>query len=112
MSNSLTIRQSASPEQVRIFAAANNLPTGKRGKFTAEVIAAYNKAHPVKYIPGGHVQRAHRYDVKIKGKKTQRTTTPELVRAVLREAGEPVGKRGRITQDQVQRAFDLVNAAS
>lgn len=52
--------QTASPADVRVWAHESDLVTGRRGKFTAEVIEAFNKSHNLKggprlrYVQGGY----------------------------------------------------------
>jgi len=86
---------SASPAAVRSFAAAAGMAVGTRGKFSAEVIAAFNKGKPAdrRYVAGEHIPTV---DVKVKGQRRPVKVNLDDARQALRDAGAKVGARGKI----------------
>ena len=91
-----SIKVSASPADVRVWAADNGFTVGKRGKFSRELISAYNKAHGLKYRVGEHVPTVKVSAKPAKGRTVTRTVNVAQVRDAARKAGVPVGERGRI----------------
>ena len=101
-----SIKVSASPADVRAWAADNGFNVGKRGKFSQEVISAFNKANGLKYRQGQHVPTVKVSAKPAKGRTVTRTVNMAQVRAAAIEAGVPVGKRGRIDH-KVTEAYVL-----
>lgn len=97
-----SIKVSASPADVRAWAADNGFTVGKRGKFSRDLISAYNKAHGLKYRQGEHVPTVKVSAKPAKGRTVTRTVNVAQVRAAAAEAGVPVGKRGRISPEVMQ----------
>lgn len=104
--------RTASPAEVREFAASKGIKVGTRGRFSAELIADFNKGRKVKYTP-----RAFKPTVKVtalrenaKGGKTpvSRQINVAEARAYAAANGLKVGTRGRVTED-VLKAFVLAN---
>lgn len=93
-----SIKVSAAPADVRAWAADNGFVVGKRGKFSRDLIRAYNKANGLKYREGDHVPVVKVTAKPAKGRSVTRTVNMAGVRAAAVEAGVPVGKRGRIDQ--------------
>lgn len=91
-----SIKVSASPADVRVWAADNGFTVGKRGKFSRELIAAFNKSNGLKYREGEHVPTVKVSAKPVKGRTVTRTVNVAQVRAAAQEAGVPVGKRGQI----------------
>jgi hypothetical protein len=95
---SASVRVSASPAQVRVWAEAQGLiKAGQRGRLGAAVIKAYNKSNGVK-----HTESQFRPTVKHtvkpdKGRKIERTLVINDVRKAAAEAGVPVGKQGTLS---------------
>lgn len=96
-----SIKVSASPADVRAWASEQGIPVGKRGKFSRDLISAYNKAHGLKYRAGEHVPTVKVTAKPAKGRSVTRTVNMAQVRAAAQEAGVPVGKRGRIDRKVV-----------
>ena len=96
-----SIKVSASPADVRTWADEQGIPVGKRGKFSDDLIRAYNKAHGLKYRAGEHVPVVKVTAKPAKGRSVTRTINMAQVRAAAREAGVEVGKRGRIDRKVV-----------
>lgn len=86
----------ASGAQVRAWAVANGYEVGARGKFSPELIKAYNKNNSLKYVPGKYVRTVVVEGKDSRGRKATRKVSPAAVRAAAIAAGEQVGKRGRI----------------
>ena len=93
---SKSIKVSAAPADVRKWATDNGYTVGKRGKFSTDLISAYNKANGLKYRPGQHVPTVKVTAKPEKGRRVTRTVNMAQVRAAALDAGVPVGKRGRI----------------
>lgn len=93
---SKSIKVSAAPADVRKWAAENGHTVGKRGKFSTDLIAAYNKANGLKYRQGQHVPTVKVTAKPEKGRSVTRTVNVAQVRQAAAEAGVPVGKRGRL----------------
>lgn len=91
-----SIKVSASPADVRAWAADNGFTVGKRGKFSAEVISAFNKSNGLKYRAGHHVPTVKVSAKPAKGRTVTRTVNVAQVRAAALDAGVEVGKRGRL----------------
>ena len=96
-----SIKVSAKPADVRAWASANGHEVGKRGKFSKELILAFNRANGVKYREGAHVPTVKVSAKPAKGRTVTRTVNMAQVRSAAREAGVPVGKRGRIDRKVV-----------
>lgn len=103
---------SASPADVRAWAieskwgADEGYVVGGRGKFPQALIKDYNKSHGVKYRQGQHVKTVSVKAKPAKGRTVERKVSVPAVRAAAREAGIPVGSKGRLPQD-VLDAFVL-----
>lgn len=93
---SKSIKVSASPADVRAWAQENGHKVGQRGKFSRDLISAYNKANGLKYREGEHVPTVKVSAKPAKGRTVTRTVNMAQVRAAASAAGVPVGKRGRI----------------
>ena len=91
-----SLKVTASPADVRVWAADNGFTVGKRGKFSRDLISAYNKANGLKYREGEHVPTVKVTAKPAKGRSVTRTVNMAQVRAAAVEAGVEVGKRGRI----------------
>lgn len=91
-----SIKVSASPADVREWAKANGHEVGARGKFSRDLIAAYNKANGLKYRQGQHVPTVKVTAKPEKGRSVTRTVNVAQVRAAAADAGVSVGKRGRL----------------
>ena len=91
----------ASPADVRAYAQKNGIAVGTRGKFSKDLISAYNKSHGVKYVEGKHVARVKVTAKPEKGRSVTRSVNMGEVRAAALDAGLPVGKRGRIAEEVV-----------
>lgn len=91
-----SIKVSASPADVRVWAADNGFTVGKRGKFSRDLISAYNKANGLKYRAGAHVPTVKVTAKPAKGRSVTRTVNVAQVREAAAAAGVPVGKRGRL----------------
>ena len=87
---------SAPASEVRAWAAANGHTVGKRGKFSQELISAFNKANKVKYREGQFTPTVSHTAKPEKGRSKTIKVNPALVRQAAREAGVPVGNRGRL----------------
>lgn len=109
MTASLKTQISAKPSDVRVWGAAHGFNVKTRGSISFDLYTAYNKANSVKYLPSKYVA-TRKVEVKVKGRNVTRTTTPAAVRDILKNAGESVGSRGRLSNAHYQRAFDLTNA--
>lgn len=109
MSNSP--RVTASPSAVRAWAREQGMQVGTRGKFSPDLIKAYNAANGVKYVEGQHVPTV-RHSVKpAKGRTVTRTINPRDARAWAAAAGLTVGKRGRVPQEILDLyVLNLANA--
>lgn len=91
-----SIKVSASPADVRAWAAENGFDVGSRGRFSTDLVRAFNKANGLKYREGQHVPTVRVSAKPEKGRTVTRTVNVADVRAAAREAGVPVGRRGRI----------------
>lgn len=100
------IKVSAAPADVREWAADNGFTVGKRGRFGADLVKAYNKAHGLKYRQGQHVPTVKVSAKPAKGRTVTRTVNMAQVRAAANEAGVTIGKRGRIDH-KVTEAYVL-----
>lgn len=108
-SNNLVVRRtSAQPSAVREWAAENGFTTGSRGRYSSELVSAYNKANKGsrRYVP----QQGYPVKTKtVKVGKRERTVPVAEARQVLREHGEAVGTRGRLSTEQVLKALELAS---
>lgn len=84
----------SSPTVVREWALAEGLPVGKRGKFSAEVIAKFNKAHPRAKFSYG----AFKPTITVQAGRIRKHVNVAEARAALAAQGVQVGKRGRLSQ--------------
>ncbi len=104
-------KNNASPAQVRAFAAEQGVPVGARGRFSATLIDAFNKANGRnKYVPGGHVVLVTTRGTRVldTGRKVpaSKTASYDEIRAAAAAAGVTagLGSRGRVSA-QVLSAF-------
>jgi hypothetical protein len=104
--STLTVRSTAPANVVRAWLKDNGFNPGTRGKFSAAEISAYNKNNALKYVPAKHVPTKE-VTVTIAGRKRTRKVNVLAARNILRENGQPVGRRGRLTVAQFQNAYDL-----
>lgn len=107
MSKTLTVPTVASAAQVRAWARANGHVVGTRGRFAPSLVAAYNKANPVKYGEGKFLAAKSVQVKDSRGKTVTRKISPKVARALLNANGVTTGKRGRLTASQYQAAYDL-----
>ena len=98
MSNTTKVKVTASPASVREWASEQGIKVGTRGKFSRDLIRAFNKAHAVKYSPGNHVAAVKHTAKPDKGRAKTLTINVAQVRAAAAEAGVPVGDRGRVSK--------------
>src|SRR5690606_22653787 len=104
--------KTASPAQVRAFAAEKGFQVGARGKFSDELVKAFNTEHRCTPYRAGQFVPTEKHTVKPeKGRKVTRTINLSEVRAAAREAGVQVGARGRIPT-QVKDAYVLGTLSS
>lgn len=104
----LTVRNtSTNPANVRAWARENGYEVGTRGRFDASIVRAYNAVHrgSQRYVPAGF-KRDKVATLALSKSKTRRVAVA-AARTLLREAGEPVGKRGRLSQEQLAKAVSL-----
>ena len=100
------IKATAPASAVRAWATENGIETGSRGRLAPDVIKAYNAKHGLKYREAQHVETIEVTAKPEKGRKVTRRVNVAMVRDAAREAGVPVGKRGRIS-DEVLSAYVL-----
>lgn len=91
---------------VRAWAAEQGIEVGKRGRLAPEVVKAYNAKHGLKYKEAQHVETVEVTAKPEKGRKITRKVNVAMVREAALDAGVPVGKRGRISE-QVLTAYVL-----
>lgn len=91
---------------VRAWAAEQGIEVGKRGRLAPQVVKAYNASHGLKYREAQHVETVEVTAKPEKGRKITRRVNVAMVRDAARDAGVPVGKRGRISE-QVLTAYVL-----
>lgn len=101
-----SIKVSATPADVRAWGAENGFTVGARGRFSADLVKAYNKAHGLKYRAGAHVPTVKVTAKPEKGRSVTRTVNMADVRAAALDAGVKVGKTGRIDR-KVTEAYVL-----
>ena len=108
MTNSkLTVRKvAATGAEVRAWARENGFEVGARGRLNPEAVAAFNKTHKGFGAYREGVQKPVKTKTVRVGRR-ERTVPVAEAREVLRQAGEPVGKRGRLSEFQVLRALEL-----
>lgn len=102
-----TARKGAPAAEVRAFALANGLSVGTRGRFSKEVVEAFNAGKRGAQRYNGPVTVEKTVTVKFKdanGKTRERKVSVPKVRAALAQSGSVVGERGRL------KASDLVHA--
>ena len=92
------IAATAPASVVRAWAAENGIETGSRGRLAPDVIKAYNAKHGLKYREAQHVETIEVTAKPEKGRKITRRVNVAMVRDAAREAGVPVGNRGRISE--------------
>lgn len=102
------VRFAADPAKVRAFAEATGLATGSRGRFSAEVIAAYNAEHKggARYVVGAR-QSKHVARITVRdgsGKRKQISVDVSKARQSLKDRGVSVPARGRLSTDLLARA--------
>ena len=98
-----SVKVTATAAEVRAFARATGLAVGERGRFSPEVIEAFNAQAEVPYVEGGH---RHTVEVTAKSKnhrKITRRVDPAEVRAAAKAAGMEVGERGRLPREAFER---------
>ena len=91
---------------VRAWAAEQGIEAGKRGRLAPQVVKAYNAKHGLKYKEAQHVETVEVTAKPEKGRKSTRKVNVAMVREAALDAGVPVGKRGRISE-QVLTAYVL-----
>ncbi len=99
----VSVKVTATAAEVRAFARATGLAVGARGRFSPEVVEAFNAKSPVPYVEGGHV---HSVEVTAKSRnhrKITRRVNPAEVRAAAKAAGMKVGDRGRLPREAFER---------
>lgn len=108
MTDLVVRKTSATPSAVREWARENGFETGKRGRYSSQLVAAYNQAHKgsQRYVPQKGYPVAVT-EVKV-GNKTRKVPVAEA-RKLLAEAGEPIGRRGRVSEAQMLRALTLAS---
>lgn len=84
---------------VRDFAIVNGIPVGSRGRFSAELISAFNKANHRKYSEGLYVEKTPAKVRDGRGRKAIRHFDTAEVRRVLVEYGLAKPGRGRLPKD-------------
>jgi hypothetical protein len=102
-----TVRAYAPASKVREWALANDIPVGTRGKFSPELISAYNAKNGLKYVPGKHVETVTVTGRDAKGKKVTRKVNVNAAREALAAQGVTVGKRGRVSYALLAQAVGL-----
>lgn len=96
-------KRTASPAEVRSFAVAAGLQVGSRGRFSPEVVRAFNKAHKgLKYTEAAF-KPLQKVTAK-PGKGTPRTRNINIAeaRAWANANGYNVGERGRLAANVKQ----------
>lgn len=102
MAAATSVKVSASPADVRAWAADNGFTVGSRGRFSGDLIRAYNKANGLKYRVGQHVPTRKVSAKPAKGRTVTRTVNMGEVRLAAQLAGVEVGERGRIKREVIE----------
>lgn len=98
-----SVKVTAPAAEVRAFARATGLAVGTRGRFSPEVVEAFNAQSDVPYVEAGH---RHTVEVTVTARNhrkiTRRVDTTE-VRAAAKAAGMKVGTQGRLPREAFER---------
>jgi hypothetical protein len=106
--NTLSPQAFATASTVRAWAVANGLPAGgERGLLPAATIKAYNAKNGLKFKYASYKKVVEVETRDKRNKKVVRKVNVAAARSVLLAAGEPVGKRGRLSTAQLQKALAL-----
>jgi len=98
-------------QDVRKWAAEQNIDAPETGRLPDDLIAKFNKAHPGKRYSASHVERYSWTAKPSKGKSRTRKINDREVRLAAREAGVKVGERGAL-RPEVKDAYVLDNLAA
>lgn len=95
-------RVEVSGSEVRAFAKAEGIEVGARGRFSKELVDAFHKANKGKRYMPNHVPTRKISGTRetANGRKVPVTVTATLaeVRAFAKDAGLPIGARGRVSR--------------
>jgi hypothetical protein len=93
---------SVKPSEVRAFAKEHNIPVGSKGRFNADLIAAFNKGKrgPKRYDETKDYAPHVLCVGKVKGKPpVRKVVAVPVLRAAALAAKAPIGERGRIPEE-------------